>query len=129
MRGSVSCPARISVCTAPGLSTTTTRHVGGGGSACVCAEAVGVMDKTLAITAEYMNTRKQFGVPIASFQALRHRLACQQHQQDQAAQQVQGHDGGKQFHGDGQGTECTLQHHPQQGQRGQPFGRLMQRIA
>ena len=45
------------------------------GSACVCAEAVGVMDKTLAITAEYMNTRKQFGVPIASFQALRHRLA------------------------------------------------------
>ena len=43
------------------------------GSACVCAEAVGVMDKTLAITAEYMNTRKQFGVPIASFQALRHR--------------------------------------------------------
>ncbi|MFM8863823.1 MAG: acyl-CoA dehydrogenase family protein, partial [Limnohabitans sp.] len=45
------------------------------GSACVCAEAVGVMDKTLAITAEYMNTRKQFGVPIASFQALRHRIA------------------------------------------------------
>ena len=45
------------------------------GSACVCAEGVGVLDKTLAITAEYMNTRKQFGVPIASFQALRHRVA------------------------------------------------------
>ena len=45
------------------------------GSACVCAEGVGVMDKTLAITADYMNTRKQFGVPIASFQALRHRIA------------------------------------------------------
>ena len=45
------------------------------GSACVCAEAVGVMDKTLAITAEYMNTRKQFGVAIATFQALRHRIA------------------------------------------------------
>jgi hypothetical protein len=29
----------------------------------------------LAITAEYMNTRKQFGVAIASFQALRHRVA------------------------------------------------------
>jgi len=27
-----------------------------------CAEAVGVMDKTMAITAEYLNTRKQFGV-------------------------------------------------------------------
>ena len=45
------------------------------GSACVCAEGVGVMDKTLAITVDYMNTRKQFGVPIASFQALRHRVA------------------------------------------------------
>ena len=45
------------------------------GSACVCAEGVGVMDKTLAITAEYMNTRKQFNVPIATFQALRHRIA------------------------------------------------------
>ena len=45
------------------------------GSACVCAEGVGVMDKTLAITADYLNTRQQFGVPIASFQALRHRVA------------------------------------------------------
>jgi len=45
------------------------------GIATVCAEAVGVMDKTLAITAEYLNTRKQFGVTIASFQALRHRVA------------------------------------------------------
>jgi alkylation response protein AidB-like acyl-CoA dehydrogenase len=45
------------------------------GIACVCAEAVGVMDKTLAITVDYMNTRKQFGVAIASFQALRHRVA------------------------------------------------------
>jgi alkylation response protein AidB-like acyl-CoA dehydrogenase len=45
------------------------------GIALACAEAVGVMDKTLLTTAEYLNTRKQFGVPIASFQALRHRLA------------------------------------------------------
>jgi alkylation response protein AidB-like acyl-CoA dehydrogenase len=45
------------------------------GIAATCAEAVGVMDKTLAITAEYMNTRKQFGVVISSFQALRHRAA------------------------------------------------------
>ena len=40
-----------------------------------CAEAVGLMDRLVAITIEYMNTRKQFGVAIASFQALRHRMA------------------------------------------------------
>ncbi len=45
------------------------------GIAAVCAEAVGAMDRTLAITVEYMNTRKQFGVAIATFQALRHRVA------------------------------------------------------
>ena len=45
------------------------------GIAALCAEAVGVMDQTLAITVDYMNTRKQFGVAIASFQALRHRVA------------------------------------------------------
>ncbi|MDB5964205.1 MAG: acyl-CoA dehydrogenase-like protein [Polaromonas sp.] len=45
------------------------------GIASTCAEATGVMDKTLAVTVEYMNTRKQFGVAISSFQALRHRVA------------------------------------------------------
>ena len=45
------------------------------GIAALCAEAVGVLDKTVAITVEYMNTRKQFGVAIATFQALRHRVA------------------------------------------------------
>jgi alkylation response protein AidB-like acyl-CoA dehydrogenase len=45
------------------------------GIACACAEAVGVMDKTMAITVDYMNTRKQFNATIATFQALRHRVA------------------------------------------------------
>jgi len=45
------------------------------GIAALCAEAVGVMDKLVAVTVEYMNTRKQFGVAIATFQALRHRIA------------------------------------------------------
>jgi len=45
------------------------------GIAAICAEAVGVMDQTVSLTVEYMNQRKQFGVPIASFQALRHRVA------------------------------------------------------
>jgi alkylation response protein AidB-like acyl-CoA dehydrogenase len=45
------------------------------GIACACAEAVGVMDKTMTITVDYMNTRKQFNTTIATFQALRHRVA------------------------------------------------------
>lgn len=45
------------------------------GIACACAEGVGAMDQTLRMTVEYMNQRKQFGVVIASFQALRHRVA------------------------------------------------------
>jgi alkylation response protein AidB-like acyl-CoA dehydrogenase len=45
------------------------------GIAALCAEAVGAMDQLVAITVEYMNTRKQFGVAIATFQALRHRIA------------------------------------------------------
>ena len=45
------------------------------GIACTCAEAVGALDKTMELTAEYLNTRKQFGVPLATFQALRHRMA------------------------------------------------------
>jgi alkylation response protein AidB-like acyl-CoA dehydrogenase len=45
------------------------------GIAAACAQGVGVMEQTLAVTAEYLNTRKQFGVVISSFQALRHRIA------------------------------------------------------
>ncbi len=42
---------------------------------CVCADALGAMDALLWKTVEYTKTRKQFGVPIASFQALQHRMA------------------------------------------------------
>jgi hypothetical protein len=54
------------------------------GIACTCAEAVGVIDKTMQLTAEYMNTRKQFGVTLATFQALRHRMADMKMQQELA---------------------------------------------
>jgi alkylation response protein AidB-like acyl-CoA dehydrogenase len=39
------------------------------------AELVGAMERTIEITADYLRNRKQFGVPIASFQVLQHRLA------------------------------------------------------
>lgn len=65
--------APASLITPDGL--TALEHAVDIGIAATCAEGVGVMDKTLAITVEYMNTRKQFGVLISSFQALRHRVA------------------------------------------------------
>ena len=37
------------------------------------AELLGVMRQSLAVTLEYLNTRKQFGRQIGSFQALKHR--------------------------------------------------------
>lgn len=39
------------------------------------AEMVGVMSTLFAATVDYLRTRKQFGAPLASFQALQHRLA------------------------------------------------------
>jgi alkylation response protein AidB-like acyl-CoA dehydrogenase len=59
--------------------------VGGGGplladvvdraTAGLCAEMLGGMDAAFAMTLEYLKTRQQFGVPIGSFQGLKHRAA------------------------------------------------------
>ncbi|WP_068158727.1 acyl-CoA dehydrogenase family protein [Rhodococcus phenolicus] len=46
-----------------------------GAQAALCAEAVGAMQETLRLTTEYLKQRKQFGAPIARFQALTHRAA------------------------------------------------------
>ncbi len=44
------------------------------GTALVCAEAVGAMKYACEATLDYLKTRKQFGVPIGTFQALQHRI-------------------------------------------------------
>ncbi|WP_027215031.1 acyl-CoA dehydrogenase family protein [Burkholderia sp. WSM2232] len=44
-------------------------------TAALCAELVGAMEKAIELTAEYLKVRNQFGVPIASFQVLQHRIA------------------------------------------------------
>lgn len=41
----------------------------------LCGEMLGAMQRAFDMTLEYLRERKQFGVPIASFQALRHRAA------------------------------------------------------
>jgi alkylation response protein AidB-like acyl-CoA dehydrogenase len=41
----------------------------------VASELVGVCDRALAMTVEYVKERKQFGVPVGSYQAVSHRCA------------------------------------------------------
>lgn len=41
----------------------------------LCSEALGAMSTAVTMTVDYLKTRKQFGVPLATFQALTHRAA------------------------------------------------------
>jgi alkylation response protein AidB-like acyl-CoA dehydrogenase len=53
-------------------------------TALICAEAVGAMKYACDSTLDYLKTRKQFGVPIGSFQALQHRMVDMFIAQEQA---------------------------------------------
>ncbi|HZM37286.1 MAG TPA: acyl-CoA dehydrogenase [Burkholderiales bacterium] len=57
-------------------------------TALVCAEAVGAMKFACDTTLEYLKTRKQFGVPIGTFQALQHRIVDMYISEEQARSMV-----------------------------------------
>jgi len=59
----------------PGQGAQALSHALDVGIAALCAEAVGSREQVLALTTAHLGTRRQFGVPVASFQALRHRVA------------------------------------------------------
>ncbi|AOJ03032.1 pimeloyl-CoA dehydrogenase small subunit [Burkholderia mayonis] len=60
---------------APGEAADAIERAIGFGLLALAAEALGAMDVAKAHTLDYLRTRKQFGVPIGSFQALQHRMA------------------------------------------------------
>jgi len=66
---------RDAVLGVPGQGLAALQHGLAHGTAALCAELVGGMEKAIEVTAGYLKMRKQFGVPIASFQALQHRMA------------------------------------------------------
>lgn len=58
---------------APGTAEVVLRRTIDAGLIASAAELVGTMDSVLDMTLDYLRTRRQFDVPIGSFQALRHR--------------------------------------------------------
>jgi pimeloyl-CoA dehydrogenase small subunit len=57
----------------PGAAFPQVRRVVDEAIAALCAEAVGAMTAMQELTVEYLKTRRQFGVPIGTFQVLQHR--------------------------------------------------------
>ncbi|MEN8933830.1 acyl-CoA dehydrogenase family protein [Planktotalea arctica] len=56
----------------------------------ICAQTLGGMETAVRLTAEYLQTRKQFGKPIGTFQALQHRLSDMLIEMEQARSAVIG---------------------------------------
>lgn len=59
----------------PGQGVQKLQHGLDWGIAAVCSSATGAMEKLIEDTVEHLRTRKQFGVPLSSFQSLQHRIA------------------------------------------------------
>ena len=49
-------------------------------ASCLCAESVGACDRALTMATEYAKVRVQFDRPIATFQAIRHKIVDMLHQ-------------------------------------------------
>jgi alkylation response protein AidB-like acyl-CoA dehydrogenase len=64
-----------SLIAAPGEGVSALAHGVDCGIAALCADAAGAMERLIEITADYLRTRRQFGQPLAAFQALQHRTA------------------------------------------------------
>jgi len=58
----------------PGKASPALEHALDRGIVALCAEAAGAMEVACDLTLQYLKDRKQFGVPIGSFQALQHRM-------------------------------------------------------
>lgn len=59
---------------AEGEAAAPLQHALDRGLVALCAEASGAMEVACDLTLDYLKERKQFGVPIGSFQALQHRM-------------------------------------------------------
>ncbi|MNK67140.1 Acyl-CoA dehydrogenase fadE12 [compost metagenome] len=77
----VSCAAVLGM---DGQALDALRYQQGRAIAAQCAEAVGSMEATCALTLDYLKTRKQFGQVIGKFQVLQHRMVDMHIELDQA---------------------------------------------
>jgi len=59
----------------PGKAFTALEYAYDRATITLCAEALGMMEQSVVMTCDYLKTRKQFGVPIGTFQVLQHRAA------------------------------------------------------